>query len=35
MHSPVEVVHLEDLDRAAQLLAHFCLGVRPQMDWTP
>ena len=25
MHSPVEVVHLDDLDRAAQLLAEFCL----------
>jgi endoglucanase len=35
MHSPVEVVHLDDLDRAAQLLAEFCLGVTPQADWTP
>ncbi len=35
MHSPVEVVSLEDLDRAAQLLAEFCAGVTPQMDWTP
>jgi tetrahedral aminopeptidase len=35
MHSPVEVVHLEDLEHAAQLLAEFCLGVMPQMDWTP
>ena len=35
MHSPVEVVHLEDLDRAAQLLAEFCLALTPQMDWTP
>jgi endoglucanase len=35
MHSPVEVVSLDDLDRAAQLLAHFCLSVTPRMDWTP
>jgi putative aminopeptidase FrvX len=35
MHSPVEVVALEDLDRAAQLLADFCEGVTSQMDWTP
>jgi endoglucanase len=35
MHSPVEVVHLDDLDRAAQLLAEFCLGITPQADWTP
>ncbi len=35
MHSPVEVVHLDDLDRAAQLLAEFCLRVAPQTDWTP
>jgi endoglucanase len=35
MHSPVEVVSLDDLDRAARLLAEFCLGVTPQIDWTP
>src|SRR5262249_50548645 len=35
MHSPVEVVHLEDLDRAAQLLAEFCLRLTPEVDWTP
>ncbi len=35
MHSPVEVVHLDDLDRAARLLAAFCLTVTPQCDWTP
>jgi endoglucanase len=35
MHSPVEVVSLDDLDRAARLLAEFCLGVTPQLDWTP
>jgi endoglucanase len=35
MHSPVEVVSLDDLDRTARLLAQFCLGVTSQMDWTP
>jgi endoglucanase len=35
MHSPVEVVSLDDLDRAAQVLAEFCLRVTPQSDWTP
>jgi endoglucanase len=35
MHSPVEVVHLDDLERAARLLAEFCLGVTPHLDWTP
>src|SRR5262249_54101818 len=35
MHSPVEVVHLDDLDRAARLLAEFCLGLTPEIDWTP
>jgi endoglucanase len=35
MHSPVEVVHLEDLERAAHLLAEFCAAVTPQADWTP
>jgi endoglucanase len=35
MHSPVEVVCLDDLERAARLLAEFCASVTPQMDWTP
>jgi endoglucanase len=35
MHSPVEVVHLGDLEKAAQVLAEFCLGLTPQADWTP
>src|SRR4029077_14272981 len=35
MHSPVEVVSLDDLERAARLLAEFCLGVTTQMDWVP
>jgi endoglucanase len=35
MHSPVEVVSLDDLDAASRLLAEFCLAVTPQVDWTP
>jgi endoglucanase len=35
MHSPVEIVSLDDLERAARLLAEFCIGLTPQMDWTP
>jgi endoglucanase len=35
MHSPVEVVSLDDLDCAAGLLAELCAAVTPQMDWTP
>jgi endoglucanase len=35
MHSPVEIASLDDLDRAAQLLAEFCAGVTPELDWTP
>ena len=35
MHSPVEVVSLEDLDRAAELLAECCLSVTATCDWIP
>ena len=35
MHSPVEVVCLDDLERAALLLAEFSAIVTPDMDWTP
>jgi endoglucanase len=35
MHSPVEVVSLEDMDKAAHLLAEFCAAVSPSIDWTP
>jgi endoglucanase len=35
MHSPVEVVCLDDLDHAARLLAEFCLSLTPELDWTP
>jgi endoglucanase len=35
MHTPVEVVHLDDLVNAAKLLAEFCAAVEPENDWTP
>ena len=35
MHSPVEIVSLDDLDRAAELIAQFCLSVDSQSDFTP
>ncbi len=35
MHSPVEVVHLDDLTNAAKLLAEFCLAVGPEANWIP
>ena len=35
MHSPVEVVHLDDLNQAARLLTEFCVSVSPEMDFTP
>jgi endoglucanase len=35
MHSPVEVVHLDDLDHAAKLLAEFCTGLSGRTELTP
>ena len=35
MHSPVEVVHLDDLTNAAKLLAEFCAAVGPDTNWIP
>ncbi|MGD9126875.1 MAG: M42 family metallopeptidase [Planctomycetia bacterium] len=35
MHSPVEVVSLDDMDRAADLLARFAETVTPDCDFTP
>jgi tetrahedral aminopeptidase len=35
MHSPVEVVAVADLERAALLLAEFCAAVPADADWTP
>jgi len=35
MHSPVEVISLDDLERAAKLLAAFCLNIDETTDFTP
>ena len=35
MHSAVERVSLEDIDRAADLLAGFAMRVTPEDDFTP
>lgn len=35
MHSPVEMVALDDVDRAADLLAGFCESLEPHEDFTP
>ncbi len=35
MHSAVETVSLDDLDCAADLLAHFAMEVAPDEDFTP
>ena len=35
MHSAVEMISLEDIDRAADLLAEFALGIEADADFTP
>lgn len=35
MHTPVEIVHLSDLEHAAQLLAETCLRIKKDADFTP
>ncbi|MCS7014905.1 MAG: M42 family metallopeptidase [Gemmatales bacterium] len=35
MHSPVEMVSLDDLDAASALLTAFCRSIAPNQDWTP
>jgi endoglucanase len=35
MHSPVEMISLDDIDRAADLLARFCEELGPGDDFTP
>ena len=35
MHSPVEVISLDDLESAAALIGHFCLSVDKDSDFTP
>ncbi|NUQ62988.1 MAG: M42 family metallopeptidase [Pirellulales bacterium] len=35
MHSPVEMISLDDMDRAADLLARFCEALTPDADFIP
>ena len=35
MHTPNEVMHLDDIENAAKLMAGFCQRVTPDIDWTP
>jgi endoglucanase len=35
MHSAVEMISLEDIDRAADLLASFVAGIENDADFTP
>jgi endoglucanase len=35
MHSPVEMISLDDIDRAADLLARFAMDLSADMDFTP
>lgn len=35
MHTPCEVMALEDIDNAARLMAGFVERVTPEIDWTP
>lgn len=35
MHTPVEVIHRDDLTHAARLLAEFCATVSPDDQWIP
>ena len=35
MHSPVELISLEDIDRAADLLARFAERIDEQVDFIP
>jgi endoglucanase len=35
MHTPVEMVSLEDLENCAQLLAEYCASLQPGMDFIP
>ena len=35
MHSAVEMISLDDIDHAADLLAEFALGIEADADFTP
>jgi len=35
MHTPNEIMNLEDIENAARLMAGFCERVTAEIDWTP
>ncbi len=35
MHTPNEIMNLDDIENAARLIAGFCQRVTPEIDWTP
>ena len=35
MHTPCEVMDLNDIENTSRLMAGFCERVTPDMDWTP
>jgi putative aminopeptidase FrvX len=35
MHTPCEVMEINDIENAAKLMAGFCERVTPEIDWTP
>jgi len=35
MHTPNEIMHLNDIENAARLMAGFCERVTAEIDWTP
>jgi putative aminopeptidase FrvX len=35
MHTPNEIMSLDDIENAARLMAGFCERVTPEIDWTP
>ncbi len=35
MHTPCEVMCLDDIENAAKLMAAFCARITPDIDWTP
>jgi endoglucanase len=35
MHTPSEIINLDDIENAARLMAGFCERVTTDIDWTP
>ncbi|MFC1953620.1 M42 family metallopeptidase [Chloroflexota bacterium] len=35
MHTPNEIMNLDDIEKAAQLMAGFCERITAEIDWTP